>query len=1124
MTEALDVSPRPEAQPLPWDELTKDQQAAAHRACTLLKKLAELSWTKPGERQGVEHFLPPIDRERQNHVILLDGGRGSGKTALLITLIDAWSWSVRRADTKAFAPPPEFKDLLASKGPIVPVGLVDLQPLPASANLLIHLVGQFQRLIEAIERDGAGGSAPRREQAPWHDEDEAEKKSRTRWRDFLRAAASGWDASLERRRANLDPEAYALEMEEAGRRRLDVVTSFRELVDALVEEYKIFQRTSDNPLFLVAIDDADMNPGRSLELLDLLRTLWHPRVAFVLTGDTALFLEVLRAHAFRELRKPLRELQVPNKTWTQMFNGSEQPRRLAQDIYDKVIPPEQRCEIGDLSLKERFEKLKRGLEKIPASGTALRVSTLAEYFELQPQAQAILPERLRLSRDLEQALERRAASLNARRQDAREQGQQQAATQILLERCHDKVEAPVSSAWGDLSNEERISLLSASIPELTWLPATEQTVRLATKGRIAFSFQYGFRVRALLSNGVFLPPSEVARWIVTLDLSRQLGRAGLGLRGFVVRTEVRLTTNDWYRFAWPLPHWNTFLDYASFTYCWNEVTGLSGIDPSTAAENLASNPRQTAQKFLMTVIEFGQLRMAWARRGSRDALWRDALKSMADTLRQRAVPSWEQLAEQVAHLATAETQRSERSHPEKQWALVRAGLLAAPESGLMHADANDWLRALKASLASAWEREVVPALTGQRRARVRFNFSSLAADSTSNDMADVLLHEIDRLFPEHAWSREVRVLRGGLANEFFSTLSTTYVNQVSLRGNIATMQSYLIAGRRAALEERSSATLKERWNEAILPFRGSQGVAPLIVTALWKEASDLGEAPGLVLSKSSLDVKSMSRIYESLGDAPWDWLTSGDTRSAGPKVRVRPAIFGWREPQFRNSLSSVLYELAWDVIVDVDDSSAQSPPTLGWWEAGGGQRDNDEQPLYFWPAVEWPSFIDYELLAEAWNTVYPIALRAVDIAPEDEGIGNDLAYWYISAVKRLAETRSIDPSWSSGVSLERWNDLIGTLSSTDYQAGFRGNRWAAYVAWCRALPLFAAPEAGLSDAVAEAILSPGKIPDERRKELYKLRRDRMHHRKPRQRPIEPELKRIDAKHPEHPWVKLIEER
>jgi hypothetical protein len=52
---------------------------------------------------------------------------------------------------KLVEPDKELQSALEPLGQVVPVGLLDLQPLPPAANLLVYLVTRFKRLVQAIE-------------------------------------------------------------------------------------------------------------------------------------------------------------------------------------------------------------------------------------------------------------------------------------------------------------------------------------------------------------------------------------------------------------------------------------------------------------------------------------------------------------------------------------------------------------------------------------------------------------------------------------------------------------------------------------------------------------------------------------------------------------------------------------------------------------------------------------------------------------------------------------------------------------------------------------------------------------------------------------------------------------
>src|SRR2546428_452537 len=75
------------------EDMTDGQKEAAEKIC---KELNNISKEPGGKNPDQLPFLPVIDAERYNHVFLLEGERGSGKSALLITLLDTWSRAFRR--------------------------------------------------------------------------------------------------------------------------------------------------------------------------------------------------------------------------------------------------------------------------------------------------------------------------------------------------------------------------------------------------------------------------------------------------------------------------------------------------------------------------------------------------------------------------------------------------------------------------------------------------------------------------------------------------------------------------------------------------------------------------------------------------------------------------------------------------------------------------------------------------------------------------------------------------------------------------------------------------------------------------------------------------------------------
>ena len=208
---------RAEAGVLAWGDLTEEQKQAGRQAHGLLVDMA-MSGDKVDK--PARSFLPRLDRARSSRVLLIDGGRGSGKTALLLTVLHFWRQHFNGGDDVAV--PDKLANAAGFRGQIVPVGLLDLHPLPPSANLLLHVVGRFEHVVEWLEGDGKAEKEP----PAWHLVADGVLASRTQWGKLLRAVAAGWDGGSEQRRARLDAEAHAVELEEAERHRLDLVTKF----------------------------------------------------------------------------------------------------------------------------------------------------------------------------------------------------------------------------------------------------------------------------------------------------------------------------------------------------------------------------------------------------------------------------------------------------------------------------------------------------------------------------------------------------------------------------------------------------------------------------------------------------------------------------------------------------------------------------------------------------------------------------------------------------------------------------------------------------------------------------------------------------------------------------------
>lgn len=372
------AQPRPEARPVAWGELTSHQRAAAEQLCALLAEQSRLGkrsrfYERDRQRTGLMQVLPPIELKRWAGVHLIDGDRGAGKTALLVSLLHHWG-------QVALARPAHFPQIEEVPG-LLPIGLFDLRDLPRQTALKVHLASMLRRIYEFVAGRPSDPvplpGQPRSKDDPL----------REAWEDFVRATAA--DVMEFKGRGASDPETFAEDIFAAEKDRFDLPALFCKLVDQLLDRLAHIESPRGDALFLIAIDDADMNPGRVMECLELTQTFAHPRVAYLLTGYEDLYLVALERHFERELRRAER--------------AKAEAQRLAVKFYEKVIPATHRRRLYALAPSERVDRLEGVLATIPIPRTARDAAALFRAF---PEFAEILPatirELLELGRSLEQ--------------------------------------------------------------------------------------------------------------------------------------------------------------------------------------------------------------------------------------------------------------------------------------------------------------------------------------------------------------------------------------------------------------------------------------------------------------------------------------------------------------------------------------------------------------------------------------------------------------------------------------------------------------------------------------------------------------------------------------------------
>ncbi len=703
---ASGLAPRQEAVPLSWTQLSTDQQQIVRDVHQWLGDLIKNPQPVRSARGGADEerqsqFLPRLEVRRASNVLMIDGGRGTGKTSVFLSLLQFWTDALTADSPSAGTATDAIRDEVVSKvlreRNIIPLDILDMQPLSGRPTLLLQLAGRLYRITERLmqARGDREAAYPRRPE-------DAAEKSLWRWKDLARAVAIGQVDDPRQRREHSNPEDFTIELEQAERRRMHLSDTWREFIEALrsdVVEYRDRLRPAKpgaDPLFIVPIDDADMNPERGVELLELLRSLWHPRVVFLLTGDADLFRTLLSNHY----------LTVCPKMPPSMA------RNLAHDVLGKVIPPAQRL-VCRVRPNEALKYLK---------GAAALPPAIIERVE-RADLNAAFPRRWRVLRDLEQ-------SLNAQRLAPIE------AAKVLFE------EAVKGAA---LTDADKDHLLSACFKParrgkgfrvdenvVTMQPETQQTADIKFDDHRSMSWSLSDGDRWLLRRGSSaaaltaddtadsLPDSITESLYLAASLASEpapkkeqnkddakdkdeivnvrLGRA-LSPRDYDLAASTFSFKPVSYKFPWPTPEWVDPVDFYLFLRGWRDaLSSQRGALTTFPGATQVSNSQIAAVESLVSWWISAICSLAQGKRIVEDA-WQDPGESR-----------WHFLGRSIAKLANSlhpDTPPTVRDLRYVHWARQDALFFSAKLSGLRVATRNQ--------LINGWLAELVRLISGHHK-------------------------------------------------------------------------------------------------------------------------------------------------------------------------------------------------------------------------------------------------------------------------------------------------------------------------------------------------------------------------------------------------------------------------
>ena len=284
---------RPEAHPIAWAKQTYHQRVGLEK---LLKSLRVAVNQLPAHSVAIhdEHDYPLAQHDRFSRMMFLDGRRGTGKTSLDLTLVDILN---PQCDDSRYEGGYEVLSVARQiRNRVIVLDSLAMEPLPAGTPILSAILARIDRAAHRL-------GVPRNRRRGLLDDDISENKNYKEFYHLRSQIARSLDSNLAGRGSHLDREQYGVEVMNQEEDRLclpeRLARSLNLLSLAISKELRIPRGRDDREdkpfLFLVRVDDIDLNPDRCLELLQLLRHYSVPQLFFVLTGQRELVENIVRS-------------------------------------------------------------------------------------------------------------------------------------------------------------------------------------------------------------------------------------------------------------------------------------------------------------------------------------------------------------------------------------------------------------------------------------------------------------------------------------------------------------------------------------------------------------------------------------------------------------------------------------------------------------------------------------------------------------------------------------------------------------------------------------------------------------------------------------------------------------
>ncbi|MEI7607867.1 MAG: hypothetical protein WCJ64_10835 [Rhodospirillaceae bacterium] len=278
--------------------------------------------------------VPVLERDRRSQIAFIDGDRGTGKSSVLLKLIDV---TLKSGSKENFG---EFEQVgkLGDQGErIVWLETLDMEPLSRGTNLFAAILARIAAIVDfELENSPPVASILRC--------GDGRADVLAMLQQLQTDAAIVWERP-DGGKHDGDADGRAFSVMRAEKAGLALHSRVEKVMKGVANLLKT--RKSEPPLlFVLPVDDFDLAPRHCLELLRLIRMITSKYLFFVVAGNVRIAEAVLKLKTEGEL------LALAGSTPSDASGARDRAVEIAANNMRKLVPPGQQIRLAELRFDE----------------------------------------------------------------------------------------------------------------------------------------------------------------------------------------------------------------------------------------------------------------------------------------------------------------------------------------------------------------------------------------------------------------------------------------------------------------------------------------------------------------------------------------------------------------------------------------------------------------------------------------------------------------------------------------------------------------------------------------------------------------------------------------------------